>query len=155
MNAARPKRRPRRESEENFPRRGSFRGWLAFASAAAAGALVWAVSPRFTGAREPWDADGPYYVSALAVAGFCVGLFTSGRAWRGEGGSPKQASDDVRRLAAIYAGLIIGQLAYMLLFLPASPLIVLGAVFLAAFSVVGLVAAAAGRGVRGFIGKGG
>lgn len=122
--------------------------WVACAIAAGAGALIWAVSPRVTGTREPWDADGPYYVGALAVAGFGVGLLTSSREPAWSGATRPRSLIDLGLLLAIYSGIFGGQLAYMIAFLPAGPLLVLGVVFLGAFSVVAVLAAAIAGGFR-------
>ena len=121
---------------------------LSFAMAAAAGAVVWALSPFLSGAMEPWDADGSYYVRALAVAGFVVGLTLPRR-------RPAAEERDVRarraaqRLLAVYAGFILGQLLYGVMFLTVGPLIAIGVLFLAAYSVVAVVAAVVGFLVRG------
>lgn len=36
--------------------------------------LVWALSPTLTGRVEPWDADWPYYSTAILLAGLLVGI---------------------------------------------------------------------------------
>ena len=38
------------------------------------GAAIWLLSPMVTGRREPWDAEGPYYVGTLFGAGIFGGL---------------------------------------------------------------------------------
>ena len=52
--------------------------WLALAL----GAAIWLASPAMTGRREPWDAHSPYYVLALAGAGFITGWLGPQRCWR-------------------------------------------------------------------------
>jgi len=99
--------------------------------AAAASALVWAFSPWLSGHSEPWDAEGPYYVGALVVAGTVAGLLAPKPLW------------------AHYLGTLIGQLGYEVVFLRIGPLFVLGAAFLLAYSIVFLVAAAAAAHLRG------
>ena len=38
------------------------------------GAAIWLLSPLVTGRREPWDAEGAYYVGTLFGAGILGGL---------------------------------------------------------------------------------
>jgi hypothetical protein len=95
-----------------------------------ASASIWALSPVLIGLREPWDTDGNFYVAALFVAGALAGTL-----------SPKP-------LWAHYVGAIIGQLGYELTILHVGPLFLLGVVFLLAYGVVYLVAAALGGYVR-------
>lgn len=96
----------------------------AFFLSAAASALIWALSPLLTGHVEPWDADGYFYVSALAVAGLGAGAMIP------------------QSLRMHYLGAVLGQLGYELLFLHVGPLFVIGAVFVLGYSVVFFLAAA-------------
>jgi hypothetical protein len=91
---------------------------------AVASALVWALSPWLTGHREPWDANGLFYIVALVVAGSLAGLL-----------SPKP-------LWAHYVGAIVGQLGYELVFLRIGPLFVLGAAFLLGYCIIFVIGAA-------------
>lgn len=100
------------------------RVWVTLSVSAVAGGLVWALSPWLVGQPEPWDADGPFYVVALAVAGMLAGLLAPRPLW------------------AHYIGAFIGQLGYGLLFLRIGPLFVLGAAFLLGYSLVFVGAAA-------------
>jgi hypothetical protein len=102
----------------------------AFLVALVASALVWGLSPLVTGHLEPWDADGLYYVGALTVTGIVAGGFFPRPLW------------------AHYLGSIVGQLTYELIFLKLGPLFLVGIVFLLAYSVVFLVAAAIAARVR-------
>jgi hypothetical protein len=106
------------------------RVWFTLAVAAVAGGSVWALSPWMVGHREPWDADGYFYIIALVVAGSLAGLLAPRPLW------------------AHYVGALAGQLAYEVLFLRVGPLFVLGAVFLLAYSLVFLAAAALAAHVR-------
>jgi hypothetical protein len=101
------------------------RAWRTFLVSAAAGALVWALSPLLTDHREPWDAGGLFYVLALIVAGSLAGLLAPKPLW------------------AHYLGAFVGQLTYEVLFLRVGPLFALGAVFLAGYSLIFVGAAAA------------
>lgn len=44
------------------------------AVSAALGFAIWALSPVLTGAAEPWDASGPYYLAASLAGGGALGL---------------------------------------------------------------------------------
>ncbi len=81
-------------------------------------ALIWALSPLLAGHREPWDADGPYYVLALVVAGAAAGVLAPRPWW------------------AHYLGAWLGQLLFQILFLPIGSLVVLGAILLLGYSAI-------------------
>jgi len=100
------------------------------AIAAALRAAVWALSPTLTGHAEPWDADGPYYLSALAIVGAITGSLFPKPLW------------------AHYLGAVFGQAAYEAVFLDIGPLFILGLVFLLGSSLVFLATAAVGAFVR-------
>lgn len=93
-------------------------------------ASVWAASPAFTGHREPWDDDGPYFLVALAVVGFCGGLL-----------SPRPS-------LLMAFGSFLGQLGYMVIFGRIGPLILLGVIFLAGYSLVPAFAGVGGVAAR-------
>ena len=95
-----------------------------------ASASVWALSPLLADHREPWDAEGYFYVVALVVAGSVAGLLAPGPLW------------------AVYLGALVGQLGYEALFLPMGPLFFLGAAFLLGYALIFLVAAALAAFVR-------
>jgi hypothetical protein len=97
-----------------------------------AGGIIWALAPWLTGAREPWDAEGPYYVIAMLGAGLPLGLLSS-----------RYAS-----LIPLAAGLWLGQVAYESLFLTVGPLFWLGLAFLAAYLVPALLSGVVSVGVR-------
>jgi len=106
------------------------RSWvLPFLIAALAGAAIWALSPLLTGQAEPWDA-GLYYSGALLAAGLFSGVAVPKPLW------------------AHYLGGLVGQALYLLLFLPPSPLMAVGLVFLLVWSLLLLVGACAGARVR-------
>ena len=87
-------------------------------------AAVWALSVAFTGKSEPWDAEAPYYLLGLAVAGVLAGAIVPRPWW------------------AHYVGAIAGLAGYELVFLPLGPLFILGLVFLAGYSIIFAVTAA-------------
>ena len=98
--------------------------WWALPISAVASASVWALSPLLTGHREPWDADGYYYVLGLAASGSLAGLLAPRPLW------------------AHYTGAFVGQISYELLFVPVGALFVLGAAFLLEYSLIFVAAAA-------------
>jgi hypothetical protein len=110
--------------------------WLTALVSAVAAALVWALSPWLVGYREPWDAEGYFYVFGLLVAGTVAGLLRPRPLW------------------AHYVGALIGQLGYEVLFLRMGPLFIVGAVFLLAYSVLFLVAAGIAAHLRRRFGSG-
>jgi hypothetical protein len=89
-------------------------------SSAVAGAAIWALAPAFTGHTEPWDSDGLYYPLALFAAGIVLG------------------SVGPRAIWAHAVGIVLGQLLYMVIFLPLGPLLLVGIVFLVGYSVLTL-----------------
>lgn len=94
--------------------------------AAVAGAGIWALSPSVTGHLEPWDAEGVYYPATLFVAGLVLGAIGPRAIWTRA------------------AGIVLGQLLYMLVFLPIGPLLLLGVVFLTVYSLLTLGGAGIG-----------
>lgn len=86
------------------------------------------------GTAEPWDGDGGYYITALFGAGVLLGLFLP------------------RALGVHYCGALLGQFTYMVIFVGAGPLIAIGAVFLAGYTLVLLLGALGSAKVRtGFL----
>lgn len=104
--------------------------WGVFALAALFGALIWALSPAISGRAEPWDADSAYYLFALPVAGFVAGWLAGGPLW------------------AQYAGVILGQFVYGLVFVGVGPLMLLGVAFLAAYGLLYLAGTLGGLRLR-------
>ena len=86
------------------------------------GALIWALSPTITGQAEPWDAESAYYFVALFFAGALAAVPGKRPVW------------------AIYIGIILGQLLFILLFLPVGPLLSIGLVYMAVYSLLSLLA---------------
>jgi hypothetical protein len=107
--------------------------WQTLLVSAGAGVVVWALSPWLAGQREPWDAEGFYYVGALVVAGVAAGLLTPRPFW------------------AHYLGALIGQLVYAILVLGVSPLLIVGAVFLLGYTLIFLVGAVVAAQMRGLV----
>ena len=103
------------------------------------GALIWLFSPYATGMDEPWDAEMPYYFICLFSAGFITGILCPRHIW------------------AVLLGIVIGQLLYMLIFLPLGPLIVIGIPFMFGYGVLALLGAFLGaatrRLVKGYIAR--
>lgn len=98
--------------------------------ASLAGVLIWALSPWASGQAEPWDGDGLYYSGALFTAGVLSGFIVPRPLW------------------AQYLGVIVGQVLYLLLFLPIGPLLAVGLVFLLLWSLLFLAGAYAGARLR-------
>lgn len=100
------------------------------AVAAALGALLWALSPAISGHVEPWDADSAYYLFALPVAGFVSGLIAGGPLW------------------VQYAGAVLGQVLYGMLFIGLGPLMLLGLAFLVPYGLLFVLGGMLGIKVR-------
>ena len=100
------------------------RAAVAIIVSAVLAALVWALSLPITGQNEPWDAESPYYLVALVLAGAVSGALIPRHLW------------------AHYVGAVLGQAAYELVFLKLGPLFILGLAFLAGYSIIFVVAAA-------------
>ena len=103
---------------------------IGFSVAAVLGAVIWGLSPLLTDAVEPWDAESPYYLLSLFVAGGLVGLLCPKHVW------------------VAYLGIVMGQLAYMLIALPSGPLLLLGVLFLFGYGVLSLLGLALASQVR-------
>ena len=97
--------------------------YAVFSIALILGALIWILSPIFTGQQEPWDSNGVYYIVSLLVAGGIVGAINCKRVWRWA--------------MAIY----IGQLIF-LVFMSMGPLLFTGLFFLGGYSLVAYAGAA-------------
>ncbi len=106
----------------------------AFLLALALGVAIWLLSPIITGHREPWDAEGGYYASALFLAGIVGGLIAP------------------QHWASVAFGIFAGQAVVLVGGVVAEPasggLWPLGLVFLAGYSVLGVVGAGVGTGLR-------
>ena len=102
----------------------------AFLLGSVLGASIWLLSPLITGRREPWDADGGYYPGALVLTGILGGLVMP------------------QHWGSIAIGIFAGQAVVLLGGVLAEPasggLWPLGLLFLAAYSVLGLVGAGVG-----------
>ena len=96
---------------------------ISLSLAAGLGAVIWAVSPVVTGSAEPWDAESPYYFVSLFVAGAIVGLLCPRHIW------------------SAFLGIVVGQLVYLLVFLPSGPLLPLGVLFLLGYGLLSLLGA--------------
>ena len=98
------------------------------------GAAIWWLSPLITGRREPWDAGSGYYEGALLGAGVLGGLLLPAHSrW-------------------FAAGVFVGQVLVLLGAVLKDPssggLWPLGVVFLALYSLLALLGAALGSGLR-------
>lgn len=87
------------------------------------GAIIWTISPFVTGEIEPWDADSPYYVVSLILAGSIVGGLIPKHLW------------------TVFLGVVAGQIIYMFVFIPSGPLLLIGIVFLVGYGLISLIAA--------------
>lgn len=111
----------------------------AFLLGLALGAAIWLLSPLVTGRREPWDAKGGYYAGGLLLAGILGGIVVP------------------RQWVAAAVGIFAGQAAVLLGGVVADPasggLWPLGLMFLAVYSVLGLVGAGAGAAIGRWRGR--
>ena len=96
---------------------------IPFLLATVSGATIWAMSPKVTGVTEPWDAQSAYYFVALFASGLLVGALVPRHSW------------------LAWVGVVVGQLIYMLAFLPKGPLLPLGLIFLFAYGILTFVGA--------------
>ncbi len=100
----------------------------------ALGVAIWLLSPLIAGRREPWDAEGGYYVGALLIAGV-LGGFVVPTHW-----------------VSIALGILVGQAVVLVgsaVVWPSSGgLWPLGLVFLAGYAVLGLLGAGIGMGLQ-------
>ena len=96
---------------------------ISFCVAFGLGAVIWALSPLVTGEIEPWDADSQYYIVSLLVSGAIVGGLIPKNLW------------------TVFLGVVIGQLIYILIFLPSGPLLSLGIIILGGYALFSLIAA--------------
>ncbi len=107
---------------------------ISFLIASMLGAVIWGLSPLITNLVEPWDAETPYYVSSLFAAGVIVGLAYP------------------RHIMSAFLGIVVGQLVYMLVFIPLGPLSPLGILFLFGYGLISLLGAALGAQVQRMLG---
>jgi len=100
----------------------------------ALGAGIWVLSASITGHREPWDSSGMYYAAALLGAGVIGGFLVPGH-W-----------------AEVAVGVFAGQAVVLLARVLAEPasggLWPLGLLFLGFYSLLALVGAGLGSGLR-------
>ncbi len=100
----------------------------------ALGAGIWILSTSITGHQEPWDSPGMYYAASLLGAGVIGGLLVPGH-W-----------------AEVAVGVFTGQAMVLLARVLAEPasggLWPLGIVFLGFYSLLALVGARLGSGLR-------
>ena len=106
------------------------RAWRSLIISALASVSIWLLTPVLTSHREPWDADGSFYIVALVIAGAVAGALAPKPLW------------------AHYVGSYAGQLGYELIFLHVGPLVVVGAVFLLVYCAVFSMTAALAAVVR-------
>ena len=98
------------------------------------GAAIWWLSPLITGRREPWDAGSGYYEGALLGAGVLGGLLL-----------PEHSRWFV---AGIFVGQVLVLLGAVLTEPSSGGLWPLGVVFLALYSLLALLGATLGSGLR-------
>jgi hypothetical protein len=106
----------------------------------AMGAGIWVLSTSVTGHQEPWDSPGIYYAASLLGAGVIGGLLVPGH-W-----------------AEVAVGVFTGQAAVLLARVLAEPahggLWPLGILLLGVYSLLALVGAGLGSGLRRAVGGG-
>lgn len=112
------------------------RAAAALALSAALAAAIVALSGPVAGSPAPWDAEGPYYVLALALGGAVAGAILP-------------AHPEFH-----YCGAVLGQAACDLLFLPSQPLLAIGLLFLLGYSAIFLFAQVAAAALRKRLGVG-
>jgi hypothetical protein len=104
----------------------------------ALGAAIWVLSASITGHQEPWDSPGIYYSAALLCAGVIGGFLVPGH-W-----------------AEVAVGVFTGQAVVLLARVLAEParggLWPLGILLLGLYSLLALVGAGLGSGLRRVIG---
>ena len=105
----------------------------------ALGAGIWLLSASVTGRQEPWDSPGMYYAAALLGAGVFGGFLVPGH-W-----------------AEVAIGVFTGQAVVLLARVLADPasggLWPLGVLFLGLYSLLALVGAGLGSGLRRIVGR--
>lgn len=110
------------------------RRWSAFLLGLILGAAIWMLSPWIAGRSEPWDAEGGYYAGALLGTGALGGILLP------------------RHWPSVALGIFAGQLLVIFGGVLADPASggfwPLGVVFLAVYSVLGLVGALLGAVLR-------
>jgi hypothetical protein len=122
-------------AQRTWSRAVKTRAWQTLIISALASASIWLLTPVLTSHREPWDADGSFYIVALVIAGAVAGTISPRPLW------------------AHYVGSFAGQFGYELFFLHIGPLVVVGAVFLVVYCAVFSIAAALAGWFRGRIFK--
>jgi hypothetical protein len=104
----------------------------------ALGAAIWVLSASITGHQEPWDSPGVYYAAALLGAGAIGGFLVPGH-W-----------------AEVAVGVFTGQAVVLLARVLAEPasggLWPLGILFLGLYSLLALLGAGLGSGLRRAVG---
>jgi hypothetical protein len=105
----------------------------------ALGAAIWVLSGIITGREEPWDAQGAYYVGALLGSGTVGGFFVPGH-W-----------------AEVAVGIFSGQAMVLMARVLAEPgsggLWPLGILVIALYSLLALLGAVLGSGLRRWMAK--
>ena len=97
--------------------------------AAALAASVWLFSSQFTGHPEPWDGNFGYYIGGLLLSGLISALINPLPAW------------------GHYVGIVVGQVAYMILNGPGE-FLALGIIFVAVYSLIAFVGVALAFAIR-------
>lgn len=106
-----------------WPQRPSISTVAVFVAGLLLGAMLWWLSPWFTGKVEPWDSSSHYYTAGLFGCGFVAACVSPRRFW------------------AAPPGIYLGQFLYALATIPMGPFAPIGLMAGAVYCVLALAGA--------------